>query len=550
MVYNGEIYNYNELKTDLERSGVVFTSHSDTEVLFQLLIREGISALSKLNGFFAFAFYDRQLNRMYVVRDRFGVKPLLYYQDDDKLIFSSELPAIMKFDIDRSIDNIAINHYFSLSYIPAPATLFQRVRSVVPGCYLEISENEVKSCSYYRIAKCEIDSTLDYQHAKNKIKDLVHQSVEMRLVSDVPLGCFLSGGLDSSVVASVAREHKSDIESFSIGFDHAFFDETSYAEEVARHIGSRHETFKLTQKDFSDNFLPFLNSVTEPFGDSSSFASYLLSRETRKHVVVCLSGDGADELFGGYRKYQAELRLRNLRGVKAGAIKLASKIFSSSRTDRHSSFGDFNRKLQKFRNGMRMPDQVRYWNWCCFIDDDDRQGLLKNPVFQGLNLFLNNEMTSMNDVFLADQQLVLPNDMLKKVDMTSMAHALEVRTPFLDFQLVEFANSLPEEFKMNLKTGKKILRDAFSDSLPHSIVNRKKSGFEIPLRLWLEPQIIAEFSKPEWSREYLDAQGLFRYDFVEKLKQDWSQPGFGDRIYLVWSLLVFQHWWHKYMMPS
>jgi len=549
LVYNGEIFNYRELRTELEQKGTTFRSNSDTEVLLHLLIESGISGLTKLNGFFAFAFYDREENKMLIARDRFGVKPLLYYEDDDKLIVSSEMPAFFKFDIDKTPDLRAINHYFSLTYVPSPESVLMKVRSLDPGSYLEISTDAVAVKHYFTNELLSAETSQNYDRSQSELFDLLSKSVERRLVADVPVGCFLSGGLDSSIVAALARQQKTDIETFSIGFDHPWFDESAYAEEVAKFINTRHHAFKLTSRDFVHSLPRFLDSVTEPFGDSSAFASFMLAEKTRTSLKVCLSGDGADEVFAGYRKHKAELALRNLGSVTSGALKIASVFLSGSEQNRDTTFGDFGRKLQKFRQGMREPDQVRYWNWCCFISDSDRTALLKSPIYQGLNVFGDFPVADMNDVLLFDQKLVLPNDMLKKVDMTSMAHALEVRTPFLDHHVVRFANALPWEYKIDSKSTKKILRDTFGHLLPKSVVGRKKAGFEIPLKVWMEEEMVQQFSRGHWRSDYLSQQGIFNVSFVDSILTNRKAFFTGDRIYLVWAMIVFQHWWVKYVQP-
>lgn len=545
LVFNGEIYNYREIRSQLEQEGIQFKTNSDTEVLLILLIKEGVAALDALNGFFAFAFYDLQKNELLLARDRFGIKPLILYADENKYIFSSELSAIYKFPINKTLNQRALNHFFSLTYCPGQDTILEKAEYVLPGHYVIINANDKKIGRYYQYYDIQIDKS-NYLNNKTKLVELLSTSVKDRLVSDVPLGSFLSGGLDSSIISLLAKDAKNDLNTFSIGFDHPYFDESKYAEEVAKHINSNHHTYRLTEKDFKQNFDDFLAQLSEPFADSSAFAMNLLSKNAREEVTVCLSGDGADELFAGYRKHWAEHQLKSLGSLKKTGVKAIATLLSGSASSRQDKRGEFNRKIQKFSRGLRLPDDVRYWEWSSFIDDEDRQNMLIHPVYQGLNLFDNRSFDDLNDVLRADQEMVLPSDMLRKVDMMSMAHNLEVRTPFLDHRVVEFANSLPVEQKIGKKAGKKILREAFAARLPESVVNREKSGFEIPIQAWLGEDIDRYLGGKLFSRDFLHDQGVFNPIFIEELKLIWNRPQFGDKIYIVWALLVFQSWWNRF----
>jgi len=543
IVFNGEIYNYKALRENLKKEGVIFKTESDTEVLLQLLIKKGEKAIAELNGFFAFLFYDSFDKELLAVRDRFGIKPLLYYKDDDKIIFSSELPAILSFDIDRSIDNQALNNYFSFTYIPSPLTIFSGIKKLQPGELLRLKDDKISLKKYYTIDK-KIPFKKSYSEAKEKLDDLLTKSVERRLVADVPVGSFLSGGLDSSIISMLAKRQKDDLRTFSIGFDHAYFNESDYAEKMANHIGSKHETIIFSKSEFKKNLPDFLDSIDEPFADSSSYAVYLLSQKTKEQVTVSLSGDGADELFGGYRKHLAELKIREISGFKKSVISGTSKLLSLKKSSRSERLGDFNRRLKKFSEGFKLSPRERYINWCKWINDIDRSRLLKanGPLIVEIT---QQEINDLNDFLIRDQQFVLPNDMLKKVDMMSMAHALEVRVPFLDHEVVEFANSLPVDFKVTSKMTKKILRETYAGQLPEEIITRSKKGFEIPLEEWLGDEITNIFSSVIFSKKYIEDQNLFDYSFILEIVNDWKNGRIGERIYLIWALIVFQNWYQK-----
>ena len=544
LTFNGEIYNYLEIRKNLENSGIKFRTNSDTEVLLQLLKQKGEKGIQELNGFFSFVFHDVKNNSLLAARDRFGIKPLLYYQDEDVVIFSSELNAIGEFNINKSIDKIALNEYFSFTYIPASRTVFSEVKKLMPGQLLKANSNGVELYQYYQNSeKLKFEGT--YSDAKNELQVKLNQSVSRRLIADVEVGSFLSGGLDSSVIAMLAKAQKNDLRTFSIGFDHEFFNESNYAEQMAKHIGSKHEKILLGKQEFKNSLNVFLDSLDEPFADSSAFAVFLLSKRTKQHVSVSLSGDGADELFGGYQKHLAELRIREASGIKQNQIKFASKLLSPIKSSRANKLGNFNRKLQKFSKGFSLSKVDRYIQWCQWIPDEDRTKLLKEVHQIKSALYVKNELISMNDYLLADQNFVLPNDMLKKVDAMSMAHALEVRVPFLDHELVEFVNSLHPDFKIKDKITKRILRDTFAKELPKEIIDRSKRGFEIPLEHWLKDEIDLILNSETFSSNFIQQQGLFDFNFIKEIIWDWNKGRIGERIYLVWALIVFQNWFTK-----
>jgi len=544
LVFNGEIYNYIELRKSLEIEGVKFETNSDTEVLYHLLIREGELALEKLNGFFAFGFYDERENTLLLARDRMGIKPLLIYEDTEKFIFSSTLDSLFEFDIPKEINFKALNNYFQYTYISAPQTILENTKKLEPGYYCKVTEKKITYKQYYLLNNNLKKQS--YSSSKNELKQRLHQSVESRLIADVPIGCFLSGGVDSSIIAAIAKSKREKLNTFSVGFDHAYFNESAYAEMVANHIGSKHETFMLTKRDFQQNFNSFLDIIDEPFADSSAFAVYLLAKKTKGYVDVALSGDGADELFAGYRKHYAEWKITTLnKGSKYG-ISALSRLLKSVKINRSDRLGDFNRKLQKLNEGLNKNADQRYLDWCSFIPENAR----KNALIKSLNNeYLCSDLENIkgvNDVLLNDQKFVLPNDMLKKVDLMSMASALEVRTPFLDHHFVEFVNTLPSEYKLGKKGGKLILKETFFDDLPPAIFKRAKKGFEIPIHSWLQDELDEQFNRPIFSRSYLEEQNLFNPNEIYQLISDWRKNDFGDKIYIVWALIIFQHWWDKH----
>lgn len=544
LVFNGEIYNFQSIKSQLENQGVHFHTHSDTEVLLKLLIHEGTKGIQQLNGFFAFAFHDALTDILILARDRFGIKPLYFYQDAKQFIFSSELNAFFSFNIDKSLDPDALNALFTFTYIPAPYTILKQAKKALPGHYY-VYKNKVLTAKKYYEPSSGKPLKLSFEQAKNELKSKLKQAVERRLVADVPLGSFLSGGVDSSVIATVAKSLKPDLQTYSIGFDEAFFDESKYAKMVADKIGSQHHNLTLTQNDFNTHFKSFLNSLDEPFGDSSAFAVYLLSQKTKENVTVALSGDGADEIFGGYRKHQAEWMIRESGGIKKAAVKMGATVLSPFGQNRSSKWGDISRKVQKLAKGYQMNVVERYWNWARFISESDKNQLfVKRMANFTSNSTFKNE--TLNDFLIQDQKFVLPNDMLTKVDVMSMANALEVRTPFLDHELVDFINRLPADFKVNKNGRKQLLIEAFKDDLPTEVYQRTKKGFEIPLLKWLGNQLEELLNSDIFSESYIENQHLFNFDSIQQLKKEWNHPQFGDRIYILWTLVVFQHWYKRF----
>ncbi len=560
IVFNGEIFNYQQLKKNLEAKGATFHSQSDTEVLLQLFIREKEACLHKLNGFFAFCVYDKQEQTFFIARDRYGVKPLLYLFDEDKFIFASEMKTMLQYGIEKTLDYTSLTTYLQLNYIPAPDTIFRHVKKLLPGHFLKVKGKQLSEGTWYEIPYDRVQSEknpLSYEDAKIKFSKLLESSVQNRLVSDVPLGAFLSGGIDSSVITGLASRHKPDLHTFSIGFrDEKFFDETGYANLVARHFNTRHTVFSLTNDDLYANVNAILNYIDEPFADSSAINVYILSKETRRFATVSLSGDGADELLGGYNKHAALYRMLH-RGWKENAVSSLMpfwKLFPQSRNNRLANLA---RQLTRFAEGSRLSPPERYWRWAGYTDAPEATRLLSLASAEKL---LQQEYASrkseilkfitpnhnINDILLTDMRLVLQNDMLVKADLMSMANGLEIRSPFLDYNLVNFAFSLPHHFKINRGLRKRILQDAFRDFLPPQLYNRPKKGFEVPLLKWFRKEMKPLILDDLLSQKRIEEQGIFKYTEIEKLKRQLFSTNPGDIHARVWGLVVFQWWYRKY----
>lgn len=561
IIFNGEIFNYRELRKELEAKGIVFFSHSDTEVLLKLYILEKEKCLNRLNGFFAFCIYDKQEQTFFLARDRYGVKPLLYLHDEDKFIFASEMKSIMQYGIEKAIDYNSLYTYLQLNYIPAPDSIFKSVKKLPPGHYLTIKNRQLTASKFYTIpytGEGSHTNPIGYTDAQKKFKTLLEASVQRRLVADVPLGCFLSGGIDSSVITGLARKHKPDLHTFSIGFkDEKFFDETSYANLVSKHFNTEHTVFSLTNNDLYEHLNNILDYIDEPFADSSAINVYILSKETRKHATVALSGDGADELLGGYNKHAAHYRVIH-KSWKENLVASLQPFWKILPQSRNNAPGNKARQLVRFANGMKLSAKERYWQWAGFATKEETLKIL-HPDLQ-INLWLNDfyprrasvlesipDKETINDILFTDTKLVLPNDMLTKVDLMSMANSLEVRTPFLDYELVNFIFSLPGEYKINHSIRKRILQDAYRDFLPKQLYKRPKKGFEVPLLKWFRKEMKTLIVDDVLSKKFIEAQGVFHYPEVDKLKQKLFSANPGDVHARIWGLLVFQWWWKKYI---
>ena len=556
IVFNGEIFNYKELRKDLEDNGTRFRSESDTEVLLYLFIKEGPECCRKLNGFFAFAVYDNREQTLCIARDRYGVKPLFWYHDNDKLLFASEIKALLAYGIKKELNSTSVHNYLQLNYIPRAETIFRSVERVWPGHYYYITlQKKVHYHKYYEIPHGSYTQKGTKQELEKELYALLDDSVKKRLIADVPLGAFLSGGIDSSIITGLAAQHTKHLKTFSIGYkDEPMFDETHYARLVAKKHNTDHTVFELTNDDLFANLHSMLDYMDEPFADSSALAVHILSMHTRKHVTVALSGDGADEMFGGYNKHMAEYRARNPRFSET-LVKWGAPVWDILPKSRNTPLGNKARQLKKFSEGMKLSAEERYWQWASIASE--KEALEIFPAFSTGNTSFNREKNEIlkhiagsndfNDVLLTDMELVLANDMLVKVDMMSMANSLEVRTPFLDYRVVDFAFSLPSDYKIDRQGRKKILKDAFRHLLPQELMTRSKQGFEVPLLKWFRTELRGMIENDLLNDKFIQQQGLFNAEAIARLKAKLYSNDPGDSVARVWALIVFQHWWKKYM---
>ncbi|MDD3741014.1 MAG: asparagine synthase (glutamine-hydrolyzing) [Bacteroidales bacterium] len=554
IVFNGEFYNYKEYKNELINDGIKFKSESDTEVLLYLLIKYGKSALEKINGCFAFAFCDYKKNTCLLARDRMGINPLYYYQDNEKLIFASEMKAIFAYNVPKKIDNEALKIYFQLNYLPVNCSIIKNVFKLEPGSCIEINNNNSEISRYYEIHQYNPNEKHDdYETAKKTIRDLLDCSVKRRLISDVPLGCFLSGGIDSTIITALASKYTKNLNTFSIGFkDDDYFDETEYSQIVARRYNTNHTEFKVTNDDLLNDLESVLEYIDEPFADSSALAVNILSKLTRQKATVALSGDGADELFAGYNKYAAHFNTKYC-GTKEKLISVMNPIWKVLPKSRNSKSANLIRQLDRFSEGFKLNPFDRYWFWASIGSENYSNSLLNINVDNEICSKLrhrycseNNDFSEINSILYADMHLVLEGDMLTKVDRMSMANSLEVRTPFLDHTLVDYVFSLPASYKITANQRKKILKDSFADLIPQEILNLPKHGFEVPLLKWFRNELWALINDDLLSEKFIKEQEIFNYSIIEQLKTKIKSNNPSDSAAKIWALIVFQTWWKKY----
>jgi asparagine synthase (glutamine-hydrolysing) len=530
LIFNGEIFNYKSLQnkySNLQTSG-------DVEVLQEHLLNK--NDLNELNGYFAFAFYNQQDKSLLLGRDRFGVKPLYFFHDEHLFAFASELKVLLELTGKQALNENQLYTYFRFNYCAGNQSIFENIYQLQPGTTLKIHNKKIEHKTWYQIQTPGSSSNLN---------DLMMDAVKLRLQADVPVGSFLSGGLDSSLISAIAAGFHKNIHTFSIGFkDETFFDESKYAAMVAKHIGSQHHEVKLSESDFAENIYPFLNSIDEPFADSSAFNVYMLSKYTKQHVKVALSGDGADELFKGYQKHKA------LYLTHSGSRKLISKaVYPIGKLLKESREGYMSnkwRQIKKFNHLIHLNDIEKLQ----FLSQISSHKEVSDLLASKADITYYNGLFKSTDVFSAfgvhstfDIQTVLKDDMLVKADRYSMQHGLEIRNPFLDYRIVEFALHLSDHEKINRGGQKLILHKTFRSLLPEQIFERRKKGFELPLRKWMTSVLKHDIEHKWLERSFIEDQNLFNYQYIQLLKQKTFSPNPGDSAAKLWALIVFQNWY-------
>lgn len=504
IVFNGEVYNFPDLRKELEGAGENFSGHSDTEVLLRLFIRCGFQAcLERLRGMFAFAVWDRQESRLFLARDRLGVKPLVYAETPGGLLFGSEIQSLFALDpaLSREPDLQALDHYLTLQYVPAPLSGFREIRKLPPAHAMTVRNGRIERLFRYWDIDQERRSNLSFGEACEALREQVLEATRLRLVSDVPLGAFLSGGIDSSItVAAMARLGAAPLKTFSIGFEDERFNELPFARQVARHLGTDHQEMTV-HADAVDVMPRMIDHLGEPMADSSIMPTYYVSRFARSQVTVALTGDGGDEAFAGYRRFYQMRRMDWLSRIGVVPLWRALRRLTVALEDRAHP-GRPARRFPATRADqmLSLSGMERYKQLLAFFTDDDKRQLL-SPDFQAATAstdvaayldghYRRSGSDLLNRYLYLDLTTYLPEDILFKVDIASMASSLECRSPFLDHKLIEFAFSLPGHYKLSIGgRHKHILKEAFKDWLPADFMNRPKQGFSVPLARWLKEDL-------------------------------------------------------------
>jgi len=550
IVFNGEIYNYRELRDGLLKEGCVFSTDTDTEVILKLYEKEGAAAFAKLDGMYAFSIYDRTTNKTIIARDFFGEKPLYYTQSNNIFTWSSELKSIVALLPEKPLINpVGFSLYFQLTYIPAPYTIYEGIHKLEPNHYIEINCSDI-TYSIKEIHRPLIKGTdISKSEAIKITYDLVQESVLSRSVSDVPLGTFLSGGVDSSIISlCLAKQSSTKIDTFSIGFENKKFDESKKARLVSKIINSNHHEFIISEKDLTGDINEVILNFDEPFADSSALATFLLSKKTKEFVKVALTGDGGDEVFGGYNKYYMGLLNKKYISVVPKSIHRALNNFVASFLNIKQDTRGLKFKTNKFLNAINYETDF-YYN---IISLGFQQRELKemiNPEFYSSNslqyykTILNSKNTSLFDFKAIDKIISLEGDMLVKVDRTSMLASLECRAPFLNKELWDFSNQLPEHFLINGWDKKHILKKAFEDYFPSGFLNKSKKGFSVPVGDWLRSELRKELLS-YCDRAFIETQNIFAYDITSTMIKNHLE-GRMDNTFRVWTFYCFQKWYRS-----
>jgi asparagine synthase (glutamine-hydrolysing) len=556
VIFNGEIYNFKDLRPDLEKRGHQFRTNSDTEIIVHAYEDLGEDCFRKFNGMFAIAIWDERKGKLILARDRLGKKPLYYSSLGDTFLFGSELKAVLAYpEFPRTLDRVSLLKYLFYEFIPCPHTIFKDARKLPPASFLVWERGKTKIQEYWSpFSQRSGSDGIDEVSASERMMELLRKSVQRRLIADVPLGVFLSGGIDSGAIAALAQaEVPGKVETFSIGFEDPSFDESQYALMVSKHLGTNHHEQRMSPEDLLKIVPGLPDILDEPMADASILPTYLLSKFTRKHVTVALGGDGGDELFAGYPTYLAH-RFATRYGWILNPLHPALSFFGNRLpvSDNNISF-DF--KVKKFLSGIGYRAGIRNSLWLGSFGFRELETLLSPEMRDGFDqeriseeisghergFPLDDEMTL---VQYLDLKMYLQESILVKVDRASMANSLEVRAPFLDHELVEFVMGLPAGWKLKGKTSKYLLKRAMQGILPDEVIQRGKKGFGVPIAKWVKgplKDLCSEMLAPSRIRR----EGLFDAEFVSFLLRSHLRNQRDNRKHL-WTLLVWELWSTRY----
>ncbi len=551
VVCNGEIYNFREIRDEMEKKGHKFHTSTDVEVIAHLYEEYGNDFIKKLDGMFGLALWDINKKKLILARDRMGIKPLFYYEKDGVLAFGSEIKTIMKIPgIDDLMDTTALYDYFSYNYIPAPRSIYSHIKKLLPGHYI-VYENGKTSINKYWSLDPDL---INYSRSEGEWAELIYSAlkgaVRSHLVSDVPLGVLLSGGIDSTAITAIMTRMNVPVRTFSIGFQEKSFNELEYARLAAEKYGCEHH-----EEVARPDAVSLINEITghfdEPYADSSALPVYLVSKLARKNVKVVLSGEGSDEIFAGYMTYDADMlaeKYQKIPGVVRNKILPGIVNLLPVSTKKVS----FDYKARRFIRGANQDLITRHYLWKVIFDEDEKRKLILPDVYENsyprdsIEVFKkiynrgNPSTDPLNHILYADTGVYLPDDLLTKVDRMSMAHSIESRVPFLDHHLVELAFSIPSNLKLKGRIKKYILKKALRGIVPDRILNRKKAGFSIPAGKWFKNEL-KEFAGEILSISNIKKTGVLNPDYVRKIWND-HQEGKSENSRQIWGLMMFNLW--------
>jgi asparagine synthase (glutamine-hydrolysing) len=559
IVFNGEVYNFKEIKKELLELGYTFHSDSDTEVILKSYHQWGIKSVDRFNGMFAIAIYDKKANKLIFVRDRAGVKPFYYYKKDDLILFSSELKSFHKHpDFQKEINKSSLSLYLQFGYIPEPHSIFKNTYKLKAGHYIEIDlkSQNFEEIKYWDVVdfynKPKLDISQD--EAIEKTEELLKSSFEYRMVSDVPVGVFLSGGYDSSVVTAILQSGRSEkLNTFTIGFKEKGFDEAPYAKEVAKYLGTNHTEYYCTQKDALEIIPKLCELYDEPFGDSSAIPTTLVSALARKSVTVSLSADGGDEIFAGYSKYTTTMQYFNKFNSIPNSIKSLISFGMDNINPKHipilNKTYNFATRYEKINAILKAKNSVEAMKYTSeYFTKKERDKLLKlgfDDLVTNFDIKVADTNDEINQMLAIDYKTYMVDDILTKVDRATMSVSLEGREPLLDYRLIEFVSQLPSNLKYKDGDKKWLLKQITHKYLPKEMMDRPKKGFGVPLTEWFRDEL-KEYFMIYLDEKRIEKEGLFNPKEIVKLRDSYLS-GNKENVQKLWFLLMFEMWYEKWM---
>jgi asparagine synthase (glutamine-hydrolysing) len=555
VILNGEIYNYTELSLDLKEKGHSFNTKSDTETIVHLYEEKGADCVKLLNGIFAFALWDKRKRKLLLARDRLGVKPLHYMDLNGHFVFGSEIKSILEYPyFDRQIDTASLAKYLVYEFVPAPNSIFKGIKKLPPAHILELDaeSGRINMTQYWNPDFIDKFSGISEEDASSELLRIMRRVVRRELISDVPLGLFLSGGIDSSALAVLMSE-TGQVNAFCVGFDEPSFDESSYARRVAKHLGIKYNEKIFTSADVCGNIETVADFLDEPMADPSILPTYLLSKFARRNITVAFGGDGGDELFVGYDTYQAHRIADYYRAMPRFLKSCASHIIDRLPVSTSNMSLDF--KLNKFMDGINCDPAIRNAVWLGAFKDTDISGVIsgdikpdRSAIFEDIEA-LYPEIERIKDpieqIQYLDLRFYLQDDILVKVDRASMANSLEVRVPFLNHELVDFVTRLPPNMKLQGLKTKFILKKALKDKIPADILARNKKGFGIPVAEWIKKDL-KELIMDHLNPGKINREGFFKSSFITALLNEHFKGTKNNRK-KIWTILIFELWLERYM---